>query len=148
MEAVLQGIPAIAISQVCNEGCDAIEGEAFALAQESIAQIAGRVLEGSFPLPPRHFLNVNIPSLSPARSRGMRATRAGQRAYGTDAHVPHNPRGLEYYWIGLPRFDWIESPGEVLSDFEAIEEGYVSATPIQLDMTAHQHIASLEAWLQ
>ncbi len=148
MEAVLQGIPAIAISQVCNEGCDAIEGEAFALAQESIAQIARRVLEGSFPLPARHFLNVNIPPLPPARSRGMRATRAGRRAYGNDAHVHHNPRGLEYYWIGLPRFDWIESPGEVLSDFEAIEEGYVSATPIQLDMTAHQHIASLEAWLQ
>jgi 5'-nucleotidase len=146
MEAVLQGIPAIAISQVCDDGCDAIDGEEYALAKETIARLVSRVFEGTFPLPERHFLNVNIPPIQPAQANGLRATRVGKRAYGNDAHVHRNPRGLEYYWIGLPRFDWIDSDGE-LTDFEAVAQHYVSITPIQLDMTAHAQIATLEAWL-
>ena len=143
MEAVLQGIPAIAISQVCDSGCEGID---YALAQETIRTLAAKIFDGTFPLPERHFLNVNIPPISSEQSQGLRATRVGRRAYGNNAHVHHNPRGLEYYWIGLPRFDWIKSEGE-LTDFEAIEQDRISVTPVQLDMTAHGEIGALEEWL-
>ena len=143
MEAVLQGIPAIAISQACDSGCEGVD---YALAQETVVALAQRILAGDYPLPERHFLNVNIPPVPPHQSQGIRVTRAGRRAYANNAHVHHNPRGEEYYWIGLPRFDWLESEGG-LSDFEAIERHAISVTPVQLDMTAHEEIKALEAWL-
>ncbi len=145
MEAVLQGIPALAVSQVCDQGCDGID---YRLAQETIVTLAKRILTEGFPLPKRHFLNINIPPVPADESRGIRITRAGRRAYANNADVHRNPRGLEYYWIGLPRFDWIPDSGETVTDFEAIEQGYVSLTPVQLDMTAHQEIRTLEAWLR
>ncbi|MBN2825696.1 MAG: 5'/3'-nucleotidase SurE [Campylobacterales bacterium] len=147
MEGVLQGIPSIAISQVCREHCNTIDDEGYALAQEAIATVVQKIFEGTFPLPPRKFLNINIPPIKPHQSKGVKITRAGNRFYGNDAHVHHNPRGLEYYWIGLPRLDWLENDSHHLSDFEAINQGYVSITPVHLDMTSYDDISSLEEWL-
>ncbi len=144
MEAVLQGIPALAISQVCDNGCEALD---YTLARATVVPLARRILTEGFPLPPRHFLNVNIPPILPDQCQGLRITRAGRRAYANNADVHRNPRGIEYYWIGLPRFDWIPDKGENVTDFEAIEQGYVSLTPVQLDMTAHAAIAPLREWL-
>jgi len=146
MEAVLQGIPGIAISQVYNNGGTTIKQHGYELAKESIATLVKKIFEGSFPLPERKFLNVNIPPISPSECKGFKATRAGNKKYGFHAEVHHNPRGKEYYWIGLPRLEWLESKGHT-TDFEAVNDGYVSVTPIQLDMTAHKEIKDLEQWL-
>jgi 5'-nucleotidase len=146
MEATLQGIPAIAISQVCEGNCQEIDGPGYELAKRAIAELAGKVIDGSFPLGDREFLNVNIPPISPSASKGHIATRAGKRAYGNDAQIHRNPRGFEYYWIGLPRLDWLESDG-CITDFEAVNEGYISITPVQLDMTAHDKINTLQNWI-
>jgi 5'-nucleotidase len=145
MEAVLQGIPAIAISQVYNNGGESLEKHGYALAQKSIASLVQRIFEGSFPLPPRRFLNLNIPPIAPQHSQGFKVTRAGVKKYGYDAEVHHNPRGKEYYWIGLPKLEWIKSEGE-LCDFEAINQGFISMTPIHLDMTSYEDIEHLKAW--
>lgn len=146
MEAVLQGIPAIAVSQVCIDKCQNIDDMGYDLAQKSIATLVERIFEGEFPLPERKFLNVNIPPIKTQESQGFKVTRAGKRAYGNDAHVHWNPRGHEYYWIGLPRLDWHITEGHI-TDFEAIRQNYISITPVHLDMTSHDDITALEKWL-
>jgi 5'-nucleotidase len=146
MEAVLQGIPAIAISQVYKEDGASIKTEGYTLAQKSIATLVQKIFEGTFPLPPRKFLNINIPAIAESECKGFKVTRAGNRLYGHHAEVHHNPRGKEYYWIGLPSLGWMETQGHI-TDFEAINDGYVSITPIHLDMTSYDDITSLEEWL-
>lgn len=146
MESVLQGIPAIAFSQVCKSDCKDIN---FDLAKEVAYKLVKRFLEDGYPLQERKFLNVNIPPLKPNEYKGSRVTHAGQREYGFDAEVHYNPRGLEYYWIGLPKIEWkrVHNDKHHLSDIEAISDDFVSITPIQLDMTHYESIKSLEEWL-
>jgi len=146
MEAVLQGIPAIAISQVCDDMCQNIDTLGYTLAQESIIQIINKIKQGSFPLPTRKLLNINIPPVQPSKCKGFAVTRAGNRVYGNNAHVHHNPRGKEYYWIGLPHLDWLDTKGAT-TDFEAINDNYISITPIHLDMTSYDDMSLLEEWI-
>ena len=146
MEAVLQGIPGIAISQVYAEHGKSIDEFGYTLAQKSIASLVEKIFEGDFPLPPRKFLNINIPPIAEDQCKGFKVTRAGNRLYAHNAEVHYNPRGKEYYWIGLPELGWMDTPGHT-TDFEAINDGYVSISPIQLDMTAHDEIAALQNWL-
>ena len=146
MEAVLQGIPAIAISQVYAEHGKSIDEFGYGLAQESIVSLVNKIFEGNFPLPERKFLNVNIPPIPSAQCKGFKVTRAGNRLYAHNAEVHYNPRGKEYYWIGLPELGWMDTKGHT-TDFEAVNEGYVSLTPVKLDMTAHEDIKALGAWL-
>jgi 5'-nucleotidase len=147
MEAVIHGIPAIAISQVCNDHCQDIKNSwDFALAKEVIVKLATKILNENFPLDERKFLNVNIPPIKPQECNGIKITKAGYREYGNDTHRHLNPRGEEYYWIGLHPLIWKPSSNKNC-DFEAIKANYVSITPIMLDMTSYNDIKSMENWL-
>ncbi|WP_419771109.1 MAG: 5'/3'-nucleotidase SurE [Candidatus Marinarcus sp.] len=146
MEAVLQGVPAIAISQVCNDHNTINNGWDFALAKKSIHDIVKKILEGSFPLDKRKFLNINIPQTSIEECKGMRISKVGYREYGNDTQRHVNPRGEEYYWIGIHPLIWKKSE-DSSCDFETIKENYVSITPIHLDMTSHNDIDILKEWL-
>ena len=147
MEAVIHGIPAIAISQVCKDNCQDIKnGWDFALAKEVIVKLASKILGDKFPLDERKFLNVNIPPIKAEESNGIKITKAGYREYGNDTHRHLNPRGEEYYWIGLHPLIWKPSSNKDC-DFEAIKANYVSITPIMLDMTSYNDIKSMENWL-
>ncbi|WP_415406026.1 5'/3'-nucleotidase SurE [Sulfurovum sp. CS9] len=146
MEAVLQGIPSIAISQVYKNSGESIKELGYDLAKESIATLVQKIFDGEFPLPARKFLNINIPPIPSSECKGFKVTRAGNRLYAHNAEVHYNPRGKEYYWIGLPELGWMETKGHI-TDFEAINDGYVSITPVHLDMTSHDDISSLESWL-
>ena len=146
MEAVLQGVPAIAISQDFSDDMREKNGFDYELAQESIAILVKKIFEGSFPLAPRKFLNVNIPALSANESKGFKITKTGSRVYSNDADSHTNPRGQEYFWIGLVNHEWRESRGK-MTDVQAVKGGYVSVTPIHLDMTSHDDIKDLEEWI-
>ena len=147
MEAVLQGVPAIAISQVCKDKCNDIKnGWDFALAKQAIANLAKKILDNNFPLDERKFLNVNIPPIKPEECNGIKVTKAGYREYGNDTHRHHNPRGEEFYWIGLHPLIWKES-SDKSCDFEAIKANYISITPIMLDLTSYNDIKNIENWL-
>lgn len=146
MEAVLQGIPAIAISQVYANNKESIKEHGYELAKQSIVKLVEKIFNEDYPLPERKFLNVNIPPIDAKECKGFKVTRAGNKKYSFHSEVHHNPRGLEYYWIGLPNLDWMETKGHT-TDFEAISDGYVSVTPVQLDMTSHDDINSLENWI-
>jgi len=150
MEGVLQGVPSLAVSQVCRGHCEDLADLGYRLAKETIHRLAEKILRDGTPLPERKFLNINIPPVDPEHCAGTRITHAGRRIYGNSAEVHYNPRGLEYYWIGLPRLDWHQHPHPkgYLSDFEAIRENCVSVTPIQLDMTSYGEIEKLKGWIE
>jgi len=143
MEGVLHDIPSIAISQVMDFTNP--DGD-FSLAQKSIKKIVTKIREGVFPLPDREFLNINIPP--EVKEAQMRVTYAGYRHYANDSHLHRNPRGEEFHWLGLHPLNFSKREGvERMSDYEAIEAGYISITPIMLDLSAYKSMQKLEEWL-
>ncbi len=137
MEATVYGIPAIAASQD-------IQGDRAGdldFAAAVVAMLAQRVLaEG---LPVNTFLNVNFPALSREQVRGIQVTRLGRRIYRDVLIRREDPKGRPYYWIGG------EPPaGEPLAgtDIGALAAGYISVTPLTLDMTDQAQLARLRAW--
>lgn len=146
MEGATHGIPSIAISQVCRDRCQEIDTFDFELAKITVREIAARILEGDNPIPDRHILNLNIPPIPYKESKGYKVTKAGYRLYGNDAHLHRNPRGEEYYWLGLHPLRW-KPDEENMSDLDAVHEGYVSMTPVKINMTAHEEMQKLQEWL-
>ncbi len=128
MEAVLQGVPAIAISQVCKDYCKNIDILEYKLAKWAIQTLVEKIFKDNFPLPNRKFLNVNIPPIDINDFKGFKITKAGNRIYSNNAEVHLNPRGLEYYWIGLSKLEWIRDKNPIMSDFEAIDYNFISIT--------------------
>ncbi|MGF1550495.1 MAG: 5'/3'-nucleotidase SurE [Sphingomonadaceae bacterium] len=137
MEGALAGIPSIALSQ-----CYAREGMGDTVpyaAAEALADEVLRPLIGASHAP-RTLINVNFPALAPSAVRGIRVVRQGLRDYGRLKIVRRrDPRGYEYFWFGLGPM--IETPGH-MTDLEAVADGYVSVTPLHLDLT---HEGSIEA---
>ena len=144
MEGVLHDVPSIAISQVMDFTNPAGD---FTLACETIKKIVTKIKNGSFPLPPREFLNINIPP--DIETAKIVTTYAGHRFYANDSHVHRNPRGEEYYWLGLHPLNFSSRKGRehLMSDYEAIEAGCISITPIMLDLSAYESMKGLDSWL-
>ncbi len=143
MEGVLHDIPSIAISQVMDFTNP--DGD-FSLASKTIKEIVLKIKNGTFPLAHREFLNINIPP--EIQEAEMKVTYAGYRFYANDSHVHRNPRGEEHYWLGLHPLAFRPREGKKgLSDYEAIESGFISVTPIQLDMSAYESMSKLQEWL-
>lgn len=149
MEGVLHGIPSIAISQVMDFTDP--EGD-FTLAKKSIKELVLKIKNGSFPLPQREFLNVNIPpdlDSTDNKHAKMQITYAGYRLYANDSHLHRNPRGEEYYWLGTHPLNFSARDGvEGISDYEAIRDGNISITPIQLDLSAYKSMQRLKEWIE
>ena len=131
MEAVLLGIPAVAFSQVGRVAFDYDAAASFA------RTLIGRLHER--PLPPDTLLNVNIPEEG---ARGFRVTRQGKRRYGDAVVEKVDPRGRKYYWIGGSELGFSDDPG---TDFAAIKQGYVSVTPLHLDLTNYESMKTLQS---
>ncbi|MGF1469945.1 MAG: 5'/3'-nucleotidase SurE [Sandaracinaceae bacterium] len=131
-EAALRGLPAMAVSLGPKGDFEAAAAEAARLAERMIA--AER--EGGA------LLSVNVPG-GPPPYRGVRATRIGRRLYREEVTVREDPWGKEYYWLGGPgtRHEPVEG-----SDTEAVDDGYVSVTPLALDGTA-PHELGLAAYV-
>ncbi|QOY52573.1 5'/3'-nucleotidase SurE [Candidatus Sulfurimonas baltica] len=143
MEGVLHDVPSIAISQVMDFSDP--EGD-FTLAKETIKKLVLKIKNGTFPLPDREFLNVNIPP--DVKEAKMLVTYAGYRFYANDSHVHRNPRGEEHYWLGLHPLNFSPRVGNIgVSDYEAIRDGNISITPIQLDMSAYKSMSRLQDWI-
>ncbi len=144
MEAVLHGVPAIAISQVIGTSQHGLDVN-YDLAQEVIKDLVTKVFEGEFPLPHRELLNVNIPH--DIKEIDYQIAYAGYRFYENDAHLHRNPRAEEHWWLGLHPLQSKKRDVEGVSDFEAIESGKVALTPVMLDLTAYKSMKRLEAFL-
>ncbi len=137
MEATVYGIPAIAASQDI-QGDHAGDLDFAAVV---VAMLAQRVLaEG---LPANSFLNVNFPALPRDQVRGIQVTRLGRRIYRDVLICREDPKGRPYYWIGGEPPAGEPLPG---TDIGALAAGYISVTPLNLDMTDQVQLARLAAW--
>ena len=135
IEATLQGIPAFAISLAGEGGFDFRGSAAFAL------RLAQEVLRRG--LPRDTLLNVNVPNLPPEDIRGVAVTRQGRRVYSETVVRKIDPRGKVYYWIGGTAPTWEQFEG---TDYDAVSSGWISLTPLHLDLTNHRAIDELKAW--
>jgi 5'-nucleotidase len=138
MEAVIWGVPGIAFS------LGSVENGLTAVDYQDAARMARLVVEASLPhkLPTGILLNVNIPLLPIGQIKGFRVTRQGLRVYHDRLDRRVDPRGRPYYWIGG---DAPTGVPEDDSDIGALAEGYVSITPIQLDLTAYPAMSEIES---
>jgi 5'-nucleotidase len=138
IEGALAGIRSIALSQVCEkEGLgDAVP---FAAATAWGAKVLGPLLDA--PFANRTMINVNFPAIPAEAVQGIRVVRQGFHDYARGSIVEGmDPRGFRYFWFGLYGIE--HTPGHA-TDLEAIQDGYVSVTPLQLDLTHEASLATL-----
>lgn len=129
-EGALLNIPSIAFSTLVGKGFSFDRAAVFA------AALARHILENE--PNPRVILNVNFPACDYA---GVKVTKLGRRIYSEGVTERLDPRGRKYYWIGGDEPSWY--PGEG-TDFEAVQNGFISITPLHLDLTHHESIPRLK----
>ena len=135
MEGVISGVNSLAVS------LDTYDLGSFDAAAGFTRYLAEQVLRAR--MDPPLLLNVNVPAVGKEEIRGVQITRLGRRVYRDALVVRTDPRGRSYYWIGGDPPEGIPESG---TDIGALSEGYVSVTPVQLDLTDHAKIDLLGSW--
>jgi len=139
MEAVITGVKGIAVS------LDSPDGFKGLLDYSTSAVVARRVVEKVIAdgLPKDVVININVPYLKEDELKGFMITRQGLRVYRDALDIRNDPRGRPYYWIGGEAPTGVDEPG---TDFGALKAGYVSITPLQLDLTSYKSMDVLGKW--
>jgi len=135
MEGRFLGLPAIAVSLVL----------AGARNYECAARVVLKLLE-RIPLaqiPPATILNVNVPDIPFSELKGVRTTRLGHRHRAEPVVRGTDPRGEAVYWVGPPGDEQDAGPG---TDFHAVRHGFVSVTPLGVDLTRHDALQVTQMW--
>lgn len=135
VEGVINGIPAIAFSFDSFESVDYSGPASFAARLVQYVERHG--------LPADMFLNVNFPAISWDEVKGVAVTRLGRRVYRDELVSRTDPRGRPYYWIGGKPPSGVPDSG---TDIWAVANGYVSVTPVTLDMTAYHFREDMRRW--
>lgn len=135
MEGRFLGYPSIAVSSAGKEIAN------YECAADVTVELVKKLQ--THPLPADTVLNVNIPDVPYAELKGWRVTALGKRHNAQPLIKQKDPRGHDTYWIGLPSEHF--HPAEN-TDFQAIEEGFVSITPLHADLTRYASISSLAEW--
>ncbi|MDH3943205.1 MAG: 5'/3'-nucleotidase SurE [Anaerolineae bacterium] len=139
MEASIGGVPGVAVSLDAPE--NHTDKRDYGAAAEFGRRVAEKVIEHG--LPKNMLLNVNVPYLPMDEIKGVQVTRQGLRVYRDELVRREDPHGRPYYWIGGQAPTGVRQSG---TDFGALREGYVSVTPLELDLTAHTFRDDVEAW--
>lgn len=134
-EGTILGIPSIAFSLTTYSDFD------FTYAKKVAKTIALAVLK--YGLPPGVLLNVNIPALPEEKIKGIKITQQGNSRWNDYFERRFDPSNREYFWL-TGTMDYIDSDPD--SDIRAIQENYVSVTPIQFDLTAYDFLDELKKW--
>jgi len=127
IEGALLGLTAIAVSLVTFKDFN------FHAAAEFTARLVSKFESGG--IPPKTLLNVNLPSLPKDQIKGWRLTRMGKRHYSETIVERVDPRGGKYYWIGGDDLGFAQDEG---TDCVAVHEGFVSVTPLKVDLTDYK----------
>lgn len=137
MEGRFLGFPAIAVS---------LAGEAVSHYQTA-ALVIRNIVENMRvnPLPYSSILNINVPNLPFSEIQGVQMTRLGARHIARPMLQAVNPRGQPVYWVGLP--GEMQDAGQG-TDYFAVKQGYVSVTPLQLDLTKYEEVSTLQPWAE
>jgi 5'-nucleotidase len=138
IEGRFLGLPAIAVSLVIQPQ----SGQHFATAARVAAEMVMRIQRS--PLHQATILNVNVPDLPYEQLKGYRATRLGFRHRSEPIVRSQDPRGRPVYWVGAAGLGQDAGEG---TDFHAVAQGYVSVTPLQIDLTRHGMLEDIGNWL-
>lgn len=130
------GLPAVAISLVGSDP------KHFATAAHVAVTLLQKIQ--TQPLPRDTLLNVNVPDVPLDQLQGYQVTRLGARHKAEAVIQGKDPRGHSIYWVGPPGSEQDAGPG---TDFDAVKNGFVSITPLQLDLTRYERIDALSQWL-
>jgi 5'-nucleotidase len=138
IEGALAGIRSIAFSQVyAREGMG--DDGPFGAAREWGAKVLAPLIDA--PMAERTLININFPALPPEAVKGIRVVRQGFHDYSRGSIVEgRDPRGYSYFWFGLHAIEHTLDHG---TDLEAIDDGYIAVTPLQLDLTHYSTIGVL-----
>jgi 5'-nucleotidase len=137
MEGRHLGFPALAVS------LNSYTPEHFATAAKAVVVLLDNLSDVSFAA--NTILNINVPDIPWSDIKGFKATRLGNRHKSEGVIVQHDPRGEPMYWVGPPGA--AQDAGEG-TDFHAVNNNYVSITPLQIDLTRYDSLAELDGWLQ
>jgi 5'-nucleotidase len=138
MEGRCLGLPAVAVSLACAE-----KPRHFESAARAAVELLARLL--SDPLPADTILNVNVPDRPWHEIQGFEVTRLGKRHRSAPCIAQTDPRGKPIWWIGPSGGAEDDGPG---TDFDAVRRGYVSVTPIHVDLTRYQALEKISGWMQ
>lgn len=138
MEGRFLGLPAIAMSLVTRDH----QGQHFETAARVAVELIARLL--AKPLPADTILNVNVPDRAWSEVAGFEVTRLGHRHRAEPCVPQTDPRGREVWWIGPAGPEQDAGPG---TDFDAVRRGYVSVTPIHVDLTRYQALEAVSGWV-
>lgn len=138
MEATILGIPAIAVSHASREHDDLPRW------REPLTRLIGRIVErGDFPADT--VLNINLPGIDPDHVKGVHVTTLARRAYIGSLTRALDPNGREYFWIGGGESKWW-GRGDLDTDYDAVRGGYISITPLHLDLTNYDLLKEISDW--
>ncbi len=136
MEGLSVGIPGVAMSFAGGQ-FELIETQ-----REWVGKLTSDLC-GVGEFPRETLLNVNFPPIPGPEIRGIRVTKLGRRVYSDSLTRMHDPWGRDMFWIGAGKSSW---SGGGDSDFRAVEEGYISVTPLHLDLTQYDHLEMVRSW--
>lgn len=171
IEGTLNNISSIAISQAIEDKYsedDKTLKRDFSLSLDFIVHLAKDILNGTYKIGHRKFLNVNVPAITKRQCKGVKTTQLGYRIFNPIATTFISPRKQRFHWIGLNPLQWQERNNKeniyidesncyvtqqnesisIISDFEALKQGYISVTPMQLDLTSYADIENLYTYIQ
>jgi len=134
-EGSILGIPSFAISLATYSDPD------FSFAADFSCRIAEIILKNR--MPESVFLNINVPNLPKEKIKGVKVTRQGRAIFVEKYEKRYDPRGNTYYWLSGQKID---KENETDIDEGAVQNGYVSVTPVHFDLTHHNSIDMLEKW--
>ena len=129
------GLPSIAVSLDGRQHFETAARVVCDLVPKLHAQLLGK----------HEILNINVPDVPYEELKGIKVCHLGYRSSSAEVIKQQSPRGEDIYWIGLSGLPEYDGEG---TDFHAVKNGYVSITPIQVDMTAHHSINALQRWLE
>lgn len=138
-EGRMMALPAVAVSLVGASVRKYTDSKNFDVAANWVAEF---IKSGLPELPSRHILNINVPDTDVLA--GAKVTRMGVRKAAHPVTKQNDPRGKEILWIGLSGEELKNDDNDVITDFQAVAENYVSVTPVQMDVTSYSQIDILK----
>ena len=136
MEATILGIRSVAISYT-GKDFDSLSDW-----KDTLTRLLEQLLVRD-DFPSETLLNVNLPPVPPDEVQGVKVTTLGRRAYVGSLTRAADPNGREYFWIGGGESKWW---GKEASDFRAVHDGYISVTPLHLDLTNYRLLEDIGRW--
>ena len=136
MEGLVAGIPSIAVS------CAGSDLDLLATHKEGLHALLRRIVDVK-DFPTETLLNINLPAIPGDEVKGVKVTHLGSRVFSEEIALMKDPWGKDIYWIGGGRITWT---GDADSDFRATSDGYISVTPLHMDMTNYDLLEVVRKW--